>query len=183
MQYSEYSTLQVTNHSHIAIHCGFALIVQNALQAGLVSIAKVYKHCICSNSLFKLHTDVQCFPPGDPIPLSSSSNNQTTVEGEAITFQCVFGGNYHKDYYVYWQVILQNGSDIIVDDDSNFPDYHCHTQQKCSNYSCCQFITQLYINKTNMPLNNAMITCNAVINSIISSSNTSYLSELSIHMV
>jgi len=135
--------------------------------------------------LFKLHTDVQCFPPKDPIPLLNSNNNQTTVEGEAIAFQCEFGGNYHKDYNVYWQVTFQNGSNITVDDDSNFFYFHIHTQQKCpsTNYSCCHFITQLYINTTTMPLNNAMITCNAAISSTTSSSNACYLSELSIDMV
>jgi len=112
----------------------------------------------------------------------SSSNNQTTVEGEAITFECRFKGNYSPlNYHVYWIITLQNGSNIILDDDSNFPDYRINTYQSCLYFdtnSCCQFTTELSIDRATISLNDSMITCNAGLNSATSSSNASHLSEL-----
>lgn len=132
-----------------------------------------------------MYIDVECFLPGDKVPLLHSSSNQTTVEGLMITFQCTYKGNYSPDdYTVFWMVAFQNGSHILVQDDSNFSDYHIRTQQNCpdSNYSCCRFITELSIH-TSIPLNNAKITCSAILNSNVSTSNGSYLSELCVCII
>ena len=132
---------------------------------------------------FILHTDVHCFPPGDPVSVLSSSSNQTTVEREVVEFSCTFKGNYSLVNYdgVYWMVIFQNGSNIILH--NNISNYHFEIQQN----SLCHFTTKLYIN-TSMSLDNAMVTCTVMMNNILNSSNaTSYLSEspivyISIHI-
>ena len=120
---------------------------------------------------------MQCFPPGDPVPVLSSSSNQTTVEREVVEFSCTFKGNYSlvNDNGVYWTITFQNGSSIVVRNDTS--DYHFNIQQN----SLCRFTTKLYVNTT-MLLDNAMITCSAIVDNILSSSNGSYLSELSIAM-
>ena len=126
--------------------------------------------------------DVECFPPGNSVPILSSSNNQTTIEGEMITFICTFQGNYSpSDYDVYWVIAFQNGSFLQIRNDSNFSDYHISTKQNCpdTNYSCCRFTTELFIH-TVLPLNNTAVTCTAMFD-FIPSSSISYLSEFSIH--
>lgn len=126
--------------------------------------------------------DARCYPARDPVPLLSGSNNQTTVEEEFITFSCSFKGNYKPLYYVYttfWIIKLQNDTPIVVDDDSNNPDYHVSTKKNCpfTNSSCCRFTTELTINAT-LPLNNAMISCSAFyVYYLKPTYNTSYLSE------
>ena len=94
-----------------------------------------------------------------------------------IIFTCAFQQDYVPvKYYVQWMVKLQNGSTIIVKDDSNMTNYIKNCPY--SNSSCCQFIAELSINAA-MPLNNAMITCTPAVNGTpLSTSNTSYLSEL-----
>ena len=128
--------------------------------------------------------EVQCFPPGNAVPIINSSSNQTTIEGEKITFICTFQGNYSpSDYDVHWMITFQNGSIVRIQNNSDFSDYHINTKQNCpdTNYSCCRFITELFIH-TSLPLNNTMITCTciAMFDSIPSSS-ISYLSEFHIH--
>ena len=134
---------------------------------------------ICIYCLKTLYSDVQCFPSGDPVPILNSSNNQATVEGENITFFCLFKGNYSSLKYdaVFWIVTFQNGSNITIQDDSNCSDYHIETEQNCppTDYACC-FTTTLSIHTT-LPLNNTMITCAALYDSILSST-TSNLSKL-----
>ena len=133
-------------------------------------------------TLLTTHVDVECFPSGHRVPLLSSSNNQTTVEEEVITFRCIYQGNYSPSSYgsVYWIVTLQNGSEITILDYSNFSDYRIDTRRSCpyDNYACCRFTTELRIH-TILPLNNAMITC-ITIHDSVSSFNTSNLSKLSI---
>ena len=127
-----------------------------------------------------LHADVECFPSGDPVPILDSSSNQTTVEGEYITFICIFEGNYSPINYdaVFWIATFQNGSKITIQDDSNFSDYHIETKRSCppTNYACCHSTTKLSIH-TSLPLTNTMITCTILYDSIPSST-TSNLSEL-----
>ena len=118
---------------------------------------------------------MQCFPPGGPIPVLSSSGNQTTVEREVVEFSCTFKGNYSLVGYngVYWTITFQNGSSSIIVH-NNISDYHFYTKQN----SLCRFTTKLYIN-TSMLLDNAIVSCIAIMDNILSSSNaTSYLSEL-----
>ena len=106
----------------------------------------------------------------------SSSSNQTTVEKEMVEFICVFKGNYSLFNYdgVYWMIKFQNGSSIILR--NNISNYHFDIQQN----SLCHFATKLHINAS-MTLDNAMVTCTAVMDNILGSTNaTSYLSELSI---
>ena len=127
-------------------------------------------------------TDVQCYPDGavKPVPLLSSSKNQTTVEGEMVTFKCSFGDNYSPvDYSIFWRLTLENGSHILVQDGLNYTDYHVNTYQDCpsTNYSCCRFTTELSINGTSLSMNNSVINCNAMINQV-TSSGISHLSEL-----
>lgn len=125
--------------------------------------------------------DVRCFPPGSRVPVLNSSNNQTTIEGEDITFMCIFQGNYSpSDYDVYWLIEFQNGTILQIKNDSNFSNYHISTKQNCPDtYSCCRFTTELFIH-TVLPLNNSTVTCTAEID-FIQSSSISYLSEFSIH--
>ena len=117
---------------------------------------------------------MQCFPPGDPLPVLSSSSNQTTVEREVVEFSCTFKGNDSLVNYngVYWTITFQNGSSIIVRNDTS--DYHFNIQPN----SLCRFTAKLYVNTT-MLLDNAMVTCTATVDNIPSSSNASYLSESS----
>jgi len=129
------------------------------------------------------HTvEVKCFPPGQPVPLLSITSNQTTVEEVAITYTCIFEGNYSPITYgdVYWVLKIQNGSSIAIFDYSNFSDYYINTYRNCpqDNYACCQFVTELWMHTT-LPLNNAIISCVAIYDSV-SSYNTSNLGELSI---
>ena len=108
------------------------------------------------------------------MPVLSSSNNQTTVEREVVEFGCTFIGNSSLVSYdgVYWTITFQNGSSIIVH--NNIYDYRFYIQQN----SLCHFTTKLYVN-TSMSLDNAMVSCIAIMDNILSSSNaTSYLSEL-----
>lgn len=122
---------------------------------------------------------MQCFPPGDPVSVLSSSSNQTTVEREVVEFSCTFKGNYSLVNYdgVYWMVIFQNGSNIILC--NNISNYHFDIQQN----SLCHFTTKLYIN-TSMSLDNAMVTCSAIIDNMLRSTNvTFYLSKLSIILI
>ena len=121
------------------------------------------------------------------MPLLRSSNNQTTVEEELITFSCSFKGNYvplksninYVAYVVYWTIAFQNDSYIIVTGDENDTRYHVNTKDNCpfTNSSCCHFTTELNIHAI-LPLKDTMITC--ITDSIMSTSNTSYLSELTI---
>ena len=117
------------------------------------------------------------------MPLLSSSNNQTTVEEELITFSCSFKGNYVRlNYAVYWIIKFQNDSTIVVNDEKDDPGYHVNTKNNCpfTNSSCCHFTTELSIHAI-LPLNDAMITCNAIfVDSYLPTSSTSYLSELCI---
>ena len=122
---------------------------------------------------------MQCFPPGDPVSVLSSSSNQTTVEREVVEFSCTFKGNYSLVNYdgVYWMVIFQNGSSIILR--NNISNYHFDIQRN----SLCHFTTKLYIN-TSMPLDNAMVTCSAIMDNMLRSTNvTFYLSKLSIILI
>ena len=124
------------------------------------------------------HIDVQCYPNGDLVPVLSVSENQTAIEGEIVTFKCTFGDNYSPiDYYVYWELKLKNGSYIVIEDTN-----HTHTYEDCNsptNQSCCQFTTALRI-KANLSLNNAIVSCNAVINEQTSYS-ASYISKLTVN--
>ena len=123
---------------------------------------------------------MQCFPPGDPVPVLSSSSNQTTVEREVVEFSCTFKGNYSLVNYdgVYWMIIFQNGSNIIILH-NNISNYHFEIQQN----SLCHFTTKLYIN-TSMSLDNAMVTCSAIMDNMLRSTNvTFYLSKLSIILI
>ena len=128
-------------------------------------------------------TGGECYPSGHALPLLSGSNNQSTVEGEVITFSCTFKGNYKPlNYPVYYIVTLQNGTSITVNDHSNYPDYHVSAMKNCpfTNSSCCRFVTKLEI-RAAISSNNAMITCNAMfVDSFIPTSSVSYLSELTI---
>ena len=103
------------------------------------------------------------------MPLLSITSNQTTVEEVAITYRCIFKGNYSPITYgdVYWVVGIQNGSSITILDNSNFTDYHVNTCRNCphDNFACCQFVTELWI-LTTLPLNNAMISCVAIYDSV-----------------
>lgn len=123
-----------------------------------------------------------CFSAGDAVPLLSSSNNQTTVEEELTKFSCSFNGSYTPiNYSVYWIIKFQNGSTIEVKNDS-IPGYHVNTKVNCplTDSSCCNFTTELIIHAI-LLLNNAMITCNAIfVDSLIPTSSSSYLSELSV---
>ena len=117
------------------------------------------------------------------MPLLNGSNDKTTVEGEMITFSCSFKGNYNPmNYGVYWIIKNQNyGNATTVRTDHNVSDYYVNTKKNCpfTNSSCCRFTTELSIH-TFLSLNDAMITCNAIfVDSILPTSNTSTLSELS----
>ncbi|XP_065885161.1 uncharacterized protein [Dysidea avara] len=106
--------------------------------------------------------DVQCFPPGNAVPLVSKSVNKSIVEEEVVEFSCVFGGNYDPiDYTVIWSVTPHNGNATFIDDESDIADFEVtKPQQNCphGNYSCCKFTTELKIH-SNMSLNGAAVTC------------------------
>ena len=125
--------------------------------------------------------DAWCFPPGHAVPLLNGTNNQTTVEGEVITFSCSLRGNYKPlNYEVYWIIVFQNHTSTVVDDNHNIPGYHVNTKKNCpfTNFSCCRFITELSIN-TVLQLNNSIIMCDVTfIDSIQLTSSSSTLSEL-----
>ena len=119
------------------------------------------------------------------MPLLNGINNETTVEGEVITLSCSFKGNYiPMNYAAYWIIKLQNGNTTVVNGDHNTSGYHVSTKKNCpfTNSSCCRFTTELTIHAI-LPSNNAMITCNAIfVDYYLPTSNTSYLSELSINI-
>ena len=121
---------------------------------------------------------------GQGIPLVTSSSNQTTIEGEVITFMCLFKRDYIPlKYYVQWTMKFQNGSTIELKEHSNNADYPIITKNYCpySPSSCCHFSTELRITHPAIPLNNVMLKCTAVVNGThLSTSSTSYLSEFSI---
>ena len=80
------------------------------------------------------------------------------------------------NYSVYWEIKFQNDSAIVVKNDS-IPGYHVNIKENCpfTNTSCCCFTTELSIHAI-VPLNNSMITCNAMfVDSLIPTSSTSYL--------
>ena len=124
-------------------------------------------------------TDVQCFPPGNAVPLVSKSVNKSIVEEEVVEFSCVFGGNYDPiDYTVIWSVTPHNGNATFIDDESDIADFEVtKPQQNCphGNYSCCKFTTELKIH-SNMSLNGAAVTCLVLVLEQ-PTSDTSYLSE------
>ena len=94
-------------------------------------------------------------------------------------FNCVFKGNYSLFNYdgIYWMITFQNRSSIILH--NNISNYHFDIQHN----SLCHFTTKLYVN-TSMSLDNAMVTCTAVMDNMLKSTNaTSYLSELSIILI
>lgn len=136
---------------------------------------------ICCVTKFVI--DIECFPPGDPGPLLYISSNQSTVEGEDITFNCTFKGNCSPFLYtVYWEIAFQNGSNVRIQDDSNISNFHIDTKQRCPPTTCtyCCFTTTLKIHAS-MPLNSAMITCATLYGSRMKyTSNASNLSELQI---
>ena len=122
-----------------------------------------------------------CYSSGNAVPLLCSSTNQTIVEEELITFSCSFNGTIN--YSIYWIIKFQNGSTIVVKNDS-IPGYHVSTIENCTcpftNTSCCHFTTELSMHAI-LPLNDSMITCNVTfVDCLIPTSSTSYLSELSI---
>ena len=102
-----------------------------------------------------------------------------------IIYTCAFLKDYiPPKYYVQWLVKLQNGTTIIVKDDSNMANYYFNIKNcPYSNSSCCHFIAELSINAA-MPLNNAKIVCTAAVSGSSSSSGDygSYLSELSTYV-
>ena len=113
------------------------------------------------------------------MPILSGSKNHTTVEGEMITFKCSFGDNYSPiNYDIYWELALKDGSHITVMDYINYTDFKINTFQDCppSNHSCCRFTTELSI-RTNLSMDNAVVSCVAIINEFRSCS-SSDLSEL-----
>ena len=125
------------------------------------------------------YADIDCYPDDEHVPVLSGSENHTTVEGEMVLFKCSFGDNYSPiDYDVYWELTLEDGNHITVMDYINYTDFQMKTYQDCppSNYSCCRFTSQLSIH-TNLSMNNAIVTCSAIINELTSYS-SSALSEL-----
>ena len=144
----------------------------------------MYVYVLVSSLCNKIVIDVvQCLSPGEQVPILFSSGNQTTVEGENITFNCTFKGNYSESNYdiVYWKAILQNGSTITIQDNSNFVDHHIETKQSCppTKHPCCCFTTKLRIHAS-LPLNNAVIICTAQLYSDAKNSSISNLSKLQI---
>ena len=114
----------------------------------------------------------------------AACNNRVTIEGEKVTFKCSFGDNYSPvDYDVFWRPTLEDGSYIIVQDDMNYTDFHMYAYLDCppNNYSCCQFTSELSVH-TNLSINNAAITCVAIINELTTSSGC-HLSELHVAIV
>ena len=80
--------------------------------------------CIYHNYIihrYYMYIGVECFPPGHPVPLLNSSHNQSTVEGEMITFTCAFP--YLKEISYFWIITLPNGSNIIIKNDKHLPNY------------------------------------------------------------
>ena len=132
-----------------------------------------------SSTLIFWYVDVSCYADDEPVPILSGSKNHTTVEGEMIAFKCSFGDNYSPiNYDIYWELALKDGSHITVMDYINYTDFKIKTFQDCppSNYSCCQFTTELSV-RTNLSMDNAVVSCVAIINELISYS-SSDLSEL-----
>lgn len=127
-----------------------------------------------------MYVDVHCYPGNkSSVPLLSGCNNQVTIEGENVTFKCSFGDDYLPvDYNVSWKLTLENGDHIIIEDDMNYTDFCLHTYQDCppNNSSCCQFTSKLSIH-TNLSMNNAAVSCYAMINEHTTSS-TCHLSEM-----
>ena len=123
------------------------------------------------------YTDINCYSDNDPVPILSGSENHTTVEGEMVVFKCSFGDNYSPMNYIYWELTLEDGHHIVVKDYLNYTDFQMKTYQDCppNNYSCCRFTSKLNIH-TNLSMNNAIVTCSAIINEITSYS-SSDLSE------
>ena len=125
------------------------------------------------------YTDINCYSDNDPVPILSGSENHTTVEGEMVVFKCSFGDNYSPmDYDIYWELTLEDAPHhIVVTDYLNYTDFQMKTYQDCppNNYSCCRFTSKLNIH-TNLSMNNAIVTCSAIINEITSYS-SSDLSE------
>ena len=122
--------------------------------------------------------DIECYSDNDPVPILSGSVNHTTVEGEMVMYKCSFGDNYSPiDYYIYWELTLEDGNHTTVKDYLNYTNFQMKTYQDCppNNYSCCRFTSKLNIH-TNLSMNNAIVTCSAIINELTSYS-SSDLSE------
>lgn len=144
----------------------------------------MYIYVFVSSLYNKIFIDiVQCLSPGEQVAISFSSGNQTTVEGENITFSCTFKSESSESNFdaVYWKAILQNGSTITIQDDSNFVDYHFETKQSCppTKYPCCHFTIKLRIHAS-LPLNNAVVICTAQLYDDTKNSSISNLSKLQI---
>lgn len=95
-----------------------------------------------------------------------------------IVFKCTFQGDYSSTNLdaVNWEVTFQNGTDIIIERNSS--DYHIIINDcPYTNSPCCQFTIELYVN-TSLELNNAMMNCTAIYDSV-KSTNASNLSKLS----
>ena len=112
-------------------------------------------------------TDIQCYPPGKPVPIIIHSSDQTAVEGGKATFYCIFKDNYLPlDYTVYWTI-----NNAIVWEDSNYSDYYMTVSQHCpsDNVSCCQFITELKVITAALSLDGTTVECTATIHGVNSS--------------
>ena len=128
----------------------------------------MYIVCYCA--------DVYCYRNYEPVPVLSKCKNHTTVEGEIIKFKCSFGDNYlPNDHYMKWKMKSENGSYIIINDRVNYTDFRMDTHQDCpsNNYSCCRFTSELSVH-TNLSMNNATVSCNAILTSF----SVCHLSEL-----
>ena len=114
------------------------------------------------------YIDIQCYPPGKPVPIIIHSSDQTAVEGGKATFYCIFKDNYSPqlDHTVYWTI-----NNTIVWEDSNYSDYHMTVRHHCpsDNVSCCQFITELKVTTAALSLNGSTIECTATMHGINSS--------------
>ena len=146
----------------------------------------MYIYGLVSSLYNKIFIDIVeqcCLSPGEQVAILFSSSNQTTVEGENITFSCTFKGEYSELNYdaVYWKAILQNGSTITIQENSNFLDYHIETKQSCppNKHPCCCFTTTLRIHAS-LPLNNAVIKCTTQLFYDAKNSSISNLSKLQI---
>ena len=124
-----------------------------------------------------IYTDVKCHPDNEPAPVLSGCVNHTTVEGEMITFKCSFGDNFPPQF-LDWELVLENGNSIIIGDHNDYTGFCMHTHQDCplNNYSCCRFTSELSVH-TNLLLNNATVSCNALVNNL-TSFGVCHLSEL-----
>jgi len=120
-------------------------------------------------------------------PLLSGPADFTTVAGEAISFECLYHGNYDKmnrlrySVVYYWYVKFPNGGKPLVIEDNSTNPYRIATYQTCltANFSCCEFVSKLTIYDTSVNMDGAEIQCYEFLDTTSNNHYTSANSSLS----